>query len=291
MSTELLQYLISGLTVGAVYGLVALGFSLVFNSSGVINFAQGECVMLGALMTFIFLKFGLPLPLAVLLAAVSAAIAGLLIERIAIRPARSAGVFSLIVITIGVSILIQGLVQFFFGRNPQSVPPFSDGEPFMILGAAIQRQSLWMLGVSVLLMLILDGFFRYTRTGKSTIAVSQNKTAAELVGIRPERVLFLSFGLAGLVGGVAGSVAAPITMVSFDSGVMLGLKGFVAATLGGLGNSSGAVVGGLLLGLAEALTAGYISSQYKDAMPFVLIVLVLMWRPQGLLSMRVTERV
>jgi branched-chain amino acid transport system permease protein len=247
--------------------------------------------MIGGLMTYVFLKYGLPLPVAILLAAIAAACVGLLIERLAIRPAKSAGVFSLIVITIGASIFIQGVVQVLFGRNQRSVAPFSGGDPFIIFGAAIQPQSLWMLGVSVVLMLVLDGFFRYTKTGKSTIAVSQNKLAAELVGIKPQWVLLLSFGLAGLVGGVAGSVAAPITMVSFDGGVMLGLKGFVAATLGGLGNSSGAVAGGLLLGLAEALTAGYISSEYKDAIPFVLILVVLMWRPQGLLSRRVTERV
>jgi branched-chain amino acid transport system permease protein len=196
MSSALLQYLISGLTIGAVYGLVALGFSLVFNSSGVINFAQGECVMIGGLMTFIFLKYGLPLPVAILLAAIAAACVGLLIERLAIRPAKSAGVFSLIVITIGASIFIQGVVQVLFGRNQRAVAPFSGGDPFIIFGAAIQPQSLWMLGVSVVLMLVLDGFFRYTKTGKSTIAVSQNKLAAELVGIKPEWVLLLSFGLA-----------------------------------------------------------------------------------------------
>lgn len=291
MTSSIVQFIISGITVGAIYALVALGFSLVFNASGVINFAQGESVMVGGMVTYVLIKAGVPLPASIVAAAAAAAAVGMLIERFAIQPARSAGVFSLIVITIGASILIQGVAQLTFGRDQYTVPPFSGNTPIELFGAYLAPQSLWMLGASIAMMFALGWFFKWTKTGKATTAVSQNRMAAQLVGINPGWILMLSFGLAGLVGGVAGAVAVPITMVSYDSGVMLGLKGFVAATLGGLGNSTGAVAGGILLGVAEAMTAGYISSEYKDAMPFILILAVLMWRPQGLFSGRAAERV
>jgi branched-chain amino acid transport system permease protein len=289
--SSLIQFVISGLTIGAVYALVALGFSLVFNGSGVINFAQGESVMLGGMTTYLLTKIGIPVVASICVAGLVAAFAGMALERIAIRPAKSAGVFSLIVITIGASIFTQGAVQFLIGRNQYAVAPFSGSDPIQMLGAILLPQSVWMLVVSLALMAALGFFFRYTKLGKATIAVAQNRTSATLVGIHPDRILMLSFGLSGLVGGIAGAVSVPITMVSYDSGLMLGLKGFVAAVLGGLGKSSGAVAGGLLLGLTEAMTAGYISSDYKDAIPFVLILLVLRWRPQGLFVVSTAERV
>jgi branched-chain amino acid transport system permease protein len=291
MLSQTLQYLFSGLTNGAIYALSALGFSLIYNSSGVINFAQGEFIMLGGVSAVMLTSAGVPLPLAILLAVLLTALVGLLLEKLAIEPAGDADVVSLIIITIGASIFLQGVALVVFGKGQRALAPFSGDAPIMIAGASLLPQSLWMIGAGAVIVLLLAWFFGRTRLGKAVLATAHNRLAARLVGINTRHVLALSFVLSAALGAIAGVVSAPITLTSYDVGIMLGLKGFVAATLGGLGSGVGAVVGGLTLGLMEALAAGYISSAYKDAVPFVLIILILFFMPRGLFGARVTERV
>ncbi|MFP5405248.1 MAG: branched-chain amino acid ABC transporter permease [Gammaproteobacteria bacterium] len=291
MLAELLQYLFSGITVGSTYALVALGFSIIYNASGVINFAQGEFVMLGGMSAAVLVTAAIPLPFAILLAMGVAGLAGLLVEKFAIEPAKNAEVVTLIIITIGASLAIRGLVQVFLGKGTHALPPFSGDTPIVLFGATLLPQSLWVIGITLVVVLALNWFFGRTLLGKAMLATSHNKLAAQLVGVNTRMILLLSFVLAAILGAVGGIIVAPMTYTSYDAGIMLGLKGFVAATLGGLGSFVGAVVGGLVLGIIEALTAGYVSSAYKDAMPFVIILLVLFFMPRGLFGAKVTERV
>lgn len=285
------QFLFSGLANGAIYALAALGFTLIYNACGVINFVQGDFLMLSAMTTSALLMHGVNYPGAALAGIAVTVLIGVVLYQYAIKPAKDANVVSLIIITIGASIFIQGMVQILLGKNQQVLPSFSGDTPLNILQAFILPQSLWVLGTSAIMVLACAVFFRFTLTGKAMLAVASNKLAAQAVGIPVHRILQLSFGLSALLGAIAGIVAAPITTTSYDIGLMLGMKGFVAATLGGLGSGGGAVLGGLLIGILEALVAGYISSAYKDAAPFVLIIFILIAMPQGLLGAAPRERV
>ncbi len=291
MLAQFLQFLFSGITVGATYALAALGFTLIYNASNVINFAQGEFIMLGGMLAVVFTQAGLPLPVALMLAIIVPAIVGVLIEKLAIEPVKGAETVTLIIITIGASLVIRGLVAVFLGKNTHSLPPFSGDTPIEILGATLLPQSLWVLGVTALVVVVLWYYFNRTLQGKAMLATSYNRLAAELVGINTSWVLFMSFAMSAALGALGGILLTPITMTSYDVGIMLGLKGFVAAVLGGLGNGLGAVVGGLLVGILEAMGAGYISSAYKDAIPFVLILFILFFMPRGLFGGKSTDRV
>jgi branched-chain amino acid transport system permease protein len=287
----LMQFVFSGLTVGAVYALVALGFTIIYNASDVVNFAQGEFVMLGGMITVFAFDAGLPLPLAALIAIVATAAIGVALNKFAIEPARGAPVVSLIIITIGASILIRGATQVLFDKQLHRLPAFSGDDPIHLLGATLLPQSLWVIGGAFAIFIALWLFFTRTLLGKAVLATANNRLAAQLVGINTGFVMTLSFALSAAIGALAGVLVTPITLVSYDVGVGLALKGFAAAMLGGMGNPKGALVGGLLLGLFEALTAGYISSQYKEAVAFVVILAVLFVMPQGLFGQKTTERV
>jgi branched-chain amino acid transport system permease protein len=291
MGGSWLQFVAGGVTTGAIYALVALGFAIVFNASGAINFAQGEFVMVGAMSAVTLLGLGLPLPVAILLAIAASAVVALFIERIAISPARNAGTVTLIIITIGVSLFLRGLAQLIWGKGVFRLPGFSGDEPIDLGGATILPQSLWVLGGAAVAVIALAAFYRRTLLGKAMLATSYNRLAAQLVGIDTRAVLFASFGLAAALGAIGGVLIAPIAFTSYDAGIMLGLKGFAAAMLGGLGSFAGAVAGGLLLGLIEGLGAGFLSSAYKDAIAFVVILAVLFFLPGGLLGTRHSDRV
>lgn len=289
--SELLQFLFSGLTVGAVYALVALGFTIIFNASGVVNFAQGEFVMLGGMITVFAHAAGLPLPLAALIAIAVTAGVGVALNQLAIEPARGAPVVSLIIITIGASIFIRGAAQLVFDKQIHSFPAFSGTEPIHVPGATIQSQSLWVIGGAFAVFAGLWLFFTRTLLGRAVLATSNNRLAAQLVGINTRFIMTLSFALSAAIGAFGGVLVTPITLTSYDVGLALALKGFAGAMLGGMGNPKGAFVGGLMLGLLESLTAGYLSSQYKDAAAFVVILAVLFFMPQGLFGRKSTERV
>ena len=291
MLAEFLQFLFSGITVGATYALAALGFTLIYNASHVINFAQGEFIMLGGMLAVLFAQMGLPLPAVLLLAVLVPAVVGVLVEKLAIEPVKGAETVTLIIITIGASLVIRGLIQVWLGKNTFSLPAFSGDEPIHVLGATLLPQSLWVLGITALVVVALWYFFNRTLQGKAMLATSVNRLAAELVGINTSWLLFMSFAMSAALGALGGILITPITMTSYDVGIMLGLKGFVAAVVGGLGNGLGAVVGGLLVGILEAMGAGYISSAYKDAIPFVLILLILFFMPRGLFGGKSTDRV
>jgi branched-chain amino acid transport system permease protein len=292
MSAQLVQFLLTGLTVGAIYALVALGFAIIYNASHVINFAQGEFVMIGGMATAAFVESGLPLPLAALLAIAGATLVGLALEKLAVEPARGAPVVTLIIITIGASILLRGLASLVWDKKIHAVPAFSGEAPIKLGGATLLPQTLWVLGATVVTVALLWWFFNRTLTGKAILAVSHNRLAAQLMGISVRRVLLVSFGLSAALGALAGVLIAPISFTSWDVGVMLGLKGFAAAILGGMGSGPGAIVGGLALGLIESLGAGYLSSAYKDVFAFVIILAALIFLPDGLAGRRrATERV
>lgn len=291
MLAQFLQFFFSGVTVGATYALAALGFTLIYNASHVINFAQGEFIMLGGMLAVYFSHAGLPFPVALLLAIVLPAIVGVLVEKLAVEPVKGAETVTLIIITIGASLVIRGLIQIWLGKGSHTLPPFSGETPIEIFGATLMPQSLWVLGITAIAVVALWYFFSRTLQGKAMLATSFNRVAAELCGINTGWVLFMSFAMSAALGALGGILLTPITLTSYDVGIMLGLKGFVAAVVGGLGSGLGAVVGGLLVGVLEAMGAGYISSSYKDAMPFVLILFILFFMPRGLFGAKVTERV
>ncbi len=291
MSSQFLQFLISGITVGATYALVGLGFSIVYNSSQVINFAQGEFVMIGGMATVFLMAAGAPMPLAIALAVLLAVVIGFALGKFAIEPARGAPVVSIIIITIGASIFLRGAAMLVWDRNLHHMPAFSGSDPIDIGGAALLPQSVWVVGGMVIIVAALQVFFSHARIGKAMLATAFNPLAAQLVGISTRGMLLLSFALAAGIGAIAGILIAPITLTYAGVGIMLGLKGFSAAIVGGLGNPMGAVAGGLVVGIAEAMTAGYISSAYKDAVAFLIILAVLLIRPSGLFGRRESERV
>ncbi|MGO4449924.1 branched-chain amino acid ABC transporter permease [Phyllobacterium sp. TAF24] len=288
---EFLQFLLSGITVGAVYALVALGFTIIYNASGVVNFAQGEFVMLGGMITVFTYAAGLPLPLAALTAILATAAIGVALNTLAIAPARGAPVVSLIIITIGASIFIHGATQLIFDKQLHRFPAFSGDTPIAIGGATILPQSLWVISGAFAIFLLLWLFFTRTLIGRAVLATANNRVAAQLVGINTNYVMTLSFAMSAAIGALAGVLVTPITLTSYNIGLAFALKGFAAAMIGGMGNPKGALVGGLLLGILEAMTAGYISSQYKDATAFIVILAVLFAMPQGLFGSKSTDRV
>ena len=286
-----LQFVASGLTAGAIYALIALGFSIIYNTCHAINFAQGEFVMVGGMSAVSFVAMGLPLIVAVPLAVAAAMIVGLLVERLAIEPAHGNDVVTLIIVTIGVSLFLRGLAQVVWGKGIHALPTFSGAQAISFFGATIVPQSLWVVGGTVVAVVALGLFFNRTLFGKAMQATAQNTLAARLMGIDTRVIMRVSFALAALLGALGGVLTAPITLTSYDVGVMLGLKGFAAAMLGGLGSFVGAVAGGLLLGLIEALGAGFLSSAYKDVIAFVMILVVLFFLPTGLVGARSGDRV
>jgi branched-chain amino acid transport system permease protein len=288
---EFLQFLFSGLMIGSIYALVALGFTLIYNASDVINFAQGEFVMIGGMVTFFAVAAGIPLPLAALLALVVAIVVGIALHRLAIEPAKGASPVTLIIITIGASILLRGIAAVVFDKNFHSYPPFAGSEPIRIGGATILPQSVIVLAGTLVIVLALWAIMTKTMIGKAMVATAANRLAARLVGINTAAIVGMSFILSAAIGAIGGILVTPITLTNYDVGTLLALKGFAAAMLGGMGHPFGAVVGGLIVGLLETFGAGYISSSYKDAIAFLVILGVLFVMPQGLFGRAGIERV
>jgi len=292
LSDQIAQYLVSGLSTGAIYALIGIGFAIIYNSTEIINFAQGELVMLGGMFSLFFLEgMHLPLPLSILLAVLATTASGVLFERLTIRPLKSPTPLSLIIITIGGSILIRGIAMLVWGKDTHALPAFSGSEPIAVGSATILPQHLWIFALTAVAIMLNKLFFQYTITGKAMRACAINRRAAGLVGIDVRRMVLFSFAISGVLGSLAGIIVAPLTMTSYDVGVMLGLKGFCAAIIGGLSGGLGTVLGGLLLGVLESLGAGLISSGYKDAIAFIILLLILFIRPQGLFGRAQTERV
>ena len=280
---QLFQYLITGITVGSIYAMVAVGFNIIYNVTEIINFAQGEFVMLGGL-TMISLHVGLGLPLIAAFPAtiIIVTLVGMLLDRLAISPIRRPTVLSLIIATIAASILLKGTAMFIWGKDPYDLPAFSGRNPINFLGAVIQPQYFWVIGFLILTVIVLTLFFEKTILGKAMSACADNPDAASLVGINVKQMVMLSFALSAAIGAVAGIVVTPISLMEYDRGAMLAVKGFGAAVLGGLGSFPGAVIGGLILGAIESLGAGLISSGYKDAFALIVLMFVLFYKPSGI---------
>lgn len=281
--TVFLQFLFSGLTIGSVYALVGLGFNIIYNSTSIINLAQGEFVVIGGLFMWFFSEsLKLPFALSVLLTLTTAGIVGLLIERLAIKPLKKTDLLLMIMITVAVSILLRGLLMFKFGKEPYVYPAFTEGSPLNIYGAVIQQQTLWIIGITCFCIVMIYLFFNKTLTGKAMKACAVNPTAARLVGINVEKMIMISFILSAVMGAAAGIAITPASLMEYDKGPMLTVKGFSAAIMGGLGRGRGSVMGGFLIGILESMTAGYIHSGLKDAVALLIMMAVLFFRPAGL---------
>lgn len=294
-ASAFLQFLLTGITVGSAYALVALGFTLIYNATGIINFAQGEFVVLGGLLFFTFVEvLHWPLVLALAAAVIIVALTAVIVERLAIRPLMEHAVISRIIVTIGVSVILRGSAKLIWGVDAHSVRPFSGEASLMIGGAALQVQYLWVMGLTTLAVIAVRLFFDRTLLGKAMQACAINAEAARLVGVSVPRMVQASFALSAGISALAGAVLAPVTFASYDAGIVLGVKGFCGAIIGGLGNGLGAVLGGILLGVLENLGVGLAPTGFaglQDAFAFLILLLVLFLRPQGLLLRQRTEGV
>ncbi|MEO7007945.1 MAG: branched-chain amino acid ABC transporter permease [Caldimonas sp.] len=283
--------LLSGLSTGSIYALVALGFNVIFKSTGAINFAQGEWVMMGGMVAATAYAARLPLILAVLGAVLVVVVFGLLSERLIVRRLRTPSPIAVTLLLIAIAICSKSLVMLVLGKNPADLPGFSGSTPVQWLGLRIHPQTFWIVGITLAVMLAAHWFFERTVLGRALRAVAAQPEAAALCGIEPRLAMALSFGLAAGVGALAGAIITPLTLTSFDQGTVLGFKGFAAAMLGGLGSLPGALVGGVLLGTLEALAGGLISSHFKDAVAFVALLVTLFLWPAGILGKGEVERV
>lgn len=283
VTSQTVQYILSGLTVGCIYALIALGFNIIYNVTEAINFAQGEFAVWGGLAMAVFVQtFDLPLIVSFVIAVAVVSTIGALMNLLTIRPLKSPGVLNMIMVTIAVSIILKGVAMFVFGKDPFALKAFSQGPPLRVFGAYMFRQSVWVLGITLSLVGVLTYFFQRTIVGKAMSACADNPMAAGLVGISVKRMVLVSFILSAALGAIGGVIITPITLMEFDRGPMLALKGFGAAIMGGLGNFYGAVIAGFILGLLESLGTGFISSSYKDAIALIALLLVLFVKPSGL---------
>jgi branched-chain amino acid transport system permease protein len=282
MDTNLVQLLFSGLTVGAVYAVIALGFTVVYNATGVVNFAQGEFLMLGAMLAATGVLHGVPLPLAGALAVGAVVVIGVAMDVFMIAPLGRSRLVATVIMTIAASIVFKGVALLAFGSNARSLPAFSGEAPIRLWGAVISRQGLWVVGTVLVLLVVFWLVFRGTMLGWSLLAVSDHAEAATLMGISVRYATALAYGVSAGSGAIAGIVVAPITFATWDMGTMLGVKAFSACVLGGMGNPVGAVVGSVTLGVLEAFAGGFVSTGLRDAFSFGILLALLVLRPSGL---------
>ena len=281
------QSVLSGIGVGAVYGLIGIGFCVIYNASGIVNFAQGAFVMLGGMLTNAGMtRLGLPLPLAAIGAIVIVAISGVVLERIVVRPLwnRGSTMFVMILATLAAQIVVERITQILAGDQPRTLPVFTDLPPLRLFGFAVNFQFLWILGCSALVIVLLGLFFSSTRTGKAMRACSINRDAAALQGIPVSRMLALAFSLSAALGAFAGILITPTQYTAFNVGVPFAISGFIAAIVGGFGRPLGAFAGGVLLGIAQALAIVLLGAAFKNVAALSILLLFLFVRPTGLLG-------
>lgn len=280
---QALQYFFSGITVGSVYAIVAIGFNIIYSATGVLNFAQGEFVMLGGMVAITLASF-LPVPVAVAGAVAIVTLFGCGLELVFFRRLRSHSILHMIIITIGLSIVIQELALHVWDEKVRSLPYFTGNEASSVklLGAALSPQVVWVLGTAAVVVMLLQLFYKRTLYGRAMRACSSNPEAAMLVGINTGNMRTAAFGLSAGLGALAGCVISPISMTHYEMGPGLAIKGFAAAILGGLGNPMAAVAGGLIVGLIEAFSVSVIPSAFKDVAAFAILLAMLFLRPHGL---------
>jgi branched-chain amino acid transport system permease protein len=284
---EILQYVLSGITTGSIYAIVGIGFNIIYSTTGIINFAQGEFLMLGGMIAVSLTRI-LPLPLAVLGAVAATGLAGIVIQLLFIRWLKDPEALRMIIITIGVSILVREAALHVWDEKVHALPYFTGDETssLAVLGARISPQVLWVLGISVVLVAGLALFFRYSLLGKAMRACASNPVAARLCGIHTASVVTFSFFLAAATGALAGCAVSPITQTQYDMGTSLAVKGFTCAVLGGLGSSTAAVAAGLLVGVLESASISVLPVAFKDVISLTVLLAILFLRPQGLFSRR-----
>ena len=283
VSELVLQYLVAGLTYGTIYAVVGMGFNIIYNATGIINFAQGEFVMLGGMMA-VSLHQVVPLPIAIAGAVLATMAVGALIEAAFMRWLAAPSILRMIIITIGVSILIREAALLAWGQQVRALPYFTGNEvtSLPIGGARISPQVLWTLGVCALMMVLITAFFRWTMVGRQMRACASNRVAAALCGLPTRNLVTLSFVLSAGMGALAGCVVCPITQTQAGIGTGLAMKGFTVAILGGLGNSLASVAAGLVLGVLESFSVSLMPTAYKDAVAITVLLGILFVRPSGL---------
>lgn len=284
MNTAILQLLVAGIGTGGIYALIALGFNVVFKSTGAMNFAQGEWVVMGGMISAVLYAAFSNIGLACLAAVLIVTIAGIVSERLVIWPLRRPSTLLITLISIGLAICTRSVVMLVLGKRPVGYPGFSRTATLTWGGVTVQTQTLWIVGLTAAFLIVTHLFFERSMLGKALRAAAADRDAAALVGVHVETTVMLSFAIAAFAGALAGAIITPLTLSSYDQGAMFGFKGFSAAMLGGVGSLPGAVVGGLALGLLEAFGSFYISSDFKDAIAFAVLLLILFVRPSGLLG-------
>jgi branched-chain amino acid transport system permease protein len=284
MTTAVLQLLVAGIGTGSIYALIALGFNVVFKSTGAMNFAQGEWVVMGGMISALLFAATSNIGLACVAAVVIAVLVGIVSERLVIWPLRRPNTLLITLVSIGLAICTRSLIMLLLGKKPVGYPGFSQVSTLVVGGVTVQTQTLWIIGLTIAFLIAMHFFFERSMLGKALRAAAADRDAAAIVGVRVETTVMLSFAIAALAGALAGAIITPLTLSSYDQGAMFGFKGFSAAMLGGVGSLPGAVVGGLALGLLEAFGSFYISSDFKDAIAFTVLLLILFVRPAGFLG-------
>ena len=285
--TTALQYTLSGLAIGGIYALVALGFHIMWSAAKAVNFAHGDTLMIGAVIAVMGLDAGIPLPLACLLAVLAGGVFGVVLERLAVRPFIGANAsIGWMLTTIAVGIMAESLATMQFGGFSRPLPSPGVARPISVFGAGVYPQELVIPAVAVLAMIGLHLVQRHTLVGRAMQAVAHNRQAAALMGIDVDRIVMFSFGLAALLGAGAGVLVAPVIQASASMGVLLGLKGFAVAIIGGITSGPGVVVAGLAFGIMEKFVEGYVSTAAREIVGFSVMILVLLACPQGLFGRR-----
>lgn len=288
--TDFLQLTIAGISQGSLYAMLAIGLIVIYSVGHVVNVAQGDFAMLAGFITIGMLASGLPLLPSILVAVLSVTLLSVLIERVIISRAKGMTTLVSIMLTLGISTLLQAVMLIVWGPGSQGLQPFP-GSSVVIGGVSIRSQDFWVIGTMIVMAVGILLFQEYARWGKGLHATADQPVAARIVGISPWIASAIAFGIAGFVGAIAGVVSSPITLTTWSAGLLLGLKGFVGAVLGGLVSIRAAVVGSLILGMLEAYVAAYVSSGLRDAVAFLILILVLMVRPTGLVLRKEAVRV
>ncbi|HSF79777.1 MAG TPA: branched-chain amino acid ABC transporter permease [Anaerolineales bacterium] len=286
-----IQLTLTGLTNGAVLALAALGFVLIYKSSDVINFAQGEFLLVGAYVTFgMIAQFGLAWPLGMVITLLVAVALGVVVERLVLRPMIGEPIISVIMVTIGLSSLLRAIVNTIWGTVPRAFPPFIPSQPVRILGATVGADRLWAIVIAIVLLVLFTFFFRRSREGIAMRAVADDQQAALSMGISVKKIFAWAWSIAAATAAIAGALVANIVGVSGElSG--FGLHVFPVVILGGLDSIPGAIVGGVIIGLLQTYTGGYIGQGLNQVIPFIVLILILMVRPYGLFGQEIIERV
>jgi branched-chain amino acid transport system permease protein len=288
--TLFLQLAIAGTSVGAIYALVALAIVLPFKASGVLNFGQGEIVTLGAYAALVLTQLALPYPVVLVAVVLLGAVGGIAIERVLIRPIVKAPEFTLVIATFAIGLLIKGALSIKFGDSPNTIDGPFGSEPIVAGGLRFNPTALWIVACTALVTLLVIAFFRYTRLGKAMRAVSVSPQAATLMGIRVERVYRWSWAISTAIGALAGLLVAPLIGINPEIGQLI-LRGLLGAVIGGFTSVPGAIVGGVAVGLIETYSGVLVGSAFKNLVPFVLLMVLLVFRPHGLFGSAEVKRV